>query len=95
MADGRQNNGAKKGEHRGQGRKPKADEEKVRFLATAAITKKYGSEEQGFQALLDSQEPTLIKFVYEHAYGKPKERLEHYTPEGINIVFKRGKSQND
>lgn len=60
----------------GAGRKPKADEERVRNLAVGAIVAKYGSEEAGFLALLDSGEPSLIKFAYEHAFGKPKERFE-------------------
>lgn len=76
MADGRLNNGAKKGENRGQGRKPKTDEEKVRNLAVSAIVAKYGDEQKGFQALLNSGEASLIKFVYEHAFGKPKEKVE-------------------
>jgi hypothetical protein len=77
MADGRRNNGAKKGENRGQGRKTKAEEEKVKGLAVSAIVKRYGSEEKGFLALLDSGEASLIKFVYEHAFGKPKDKIEN------------------
>lgn len=84
MADGRKNNGAKKGESRGQGRKAKADEDKIRNLAISAIVKKYGSEQAGFEALLDSGEPSLMKFAYEHAFGKPKEKIEHSGEMGIS-----------
>lgn len=58
----------------GAGRKPKADEEKVRGLAVSAIEKKHGTLEAGFLALLDTQEPALVKFVWEHAVGKPREK---------------------
>lgn len=68
----------------GSGRKTKADEDKVRSLAVAAIVKKYGSEQKGFEALLDSGEPTLMKFTYEHAFGKPKDKVEHSGEMGIS-----------
>lgn len=74
---------ARGGPGRGQGRKPKADEDKVRNLAVKAITERYGSEKEGFMALLNSLEPSLMKFVFEHAFGKPKERLEHSGEMGI------------
>lgn len=61
----------------GAGRKTKAQEDRVRELAVSSIVSKYGSEEAGFKSLLESGEPSLIKFVYEHAFGKPKEKLEH------------------
>ncbi len=61
----------------GAGRKPKADEDKVRTLAEDAIKKKYGSLQAGFAALLDSGSDMLVKFAYEHAFGKPKEKIEH------------------
>jgi hypothetical protein len=88
MADGRQNNGARKGENRGQGRKPKADEQKVRHLAISAIIKIYGSEEKGFIALLESGEPTLRKLVYEYAYGKPTEKVQHSGDPELPVIFK-------
>ena len=88
--DGRAKNGAVKGVSRGQGRKPKAEEETVRNLAISAIVAKYGSEEAGFEALLTSGEASLIKFVYEHAYGKPKERVEQSG--GITINWHEQKT---
>ncbi len=86
--DGRKNNGARKGENRGQGRKTKAEEEQVRFLCISAIVKKYGSEEKGITALLDSGEASLVKFVYEHAYGKPTEKVQHSSDPDQPVYFK-------
>jgi len=67
---------AKGGTRPGAGRPSKADEQRVRDLSVKAIIGHYGSEELGFKALLDSKEPVLIKFVFEHAYGKPTEKHE-------------------
>lgn len=60
----------------GGGRPKKADEQRVRDLSVKAIVAHYGSEEAGFKSLLESKEPVLIKFVFEHAYGKPTEKHE-------------------
>lgn len=57
------------------GRKPKAEEERVNALAIKALVEKHGSEEGAFKALLDSKEPSLVKFVYEHAFGKPRDKV--------------------
>lgn len=76
------------GKREGAGRKSKVEEDRVRGLAVAAIVKKYGSEEAGFMALLDSGESSLIKFVYEHAFGKPKEKHEFTGEDGGAIIFK-------
>lgn len=83
--DGRKNNG---GAGRGQGRKTKAEEEQVRNLCISAIVKKYGSEQQGIKALLDSGEASLIKFVYEHAYGKPTDNIKHSSDPDQPVYFK-------
>lgn len=76
------------GSRKGSGRKPKADEEKVKNIATTAIIEAYGSLEDGMRALLTSGETTLIKFVFEHALGKPREKmdldLEDHTPVILN-----------
>jgi hypothetical protein len=63
----------------GAGRKPKADEEKIRGLAVSAIEKKHGTLEDGFLKLLESGEASLIKFVWEHAVGKPREKVDMDT----------------
>lgn len=77
---------AKGGARPGAGRPTKTDEERVRDLSVQAIVSKYGTEEMGFKALLDTQEPVLIKFVFEHAYGKPKEKHE-LTGKGGSTLF--------
>lgn len=67
---------ARGGARPGGGRPKKADEQRVRDLSIQAIISQYGSEEAGFKSLLQSKEPVLIKFVFEHAYGKPTEKHE-------------------
>lgn len=78
----------KGGARPGAGRPPKADEQRVRDLSVAAIIKVYRSEEEGFEALLNSKESVLIKFVFEHAYGKPKEHHELTGADGGPIDHK-------
>ena len=72
------------GKRKGAGRKPKAEELKIVNAATEAITKVHGSLQEGFEALLNSEEPSLIKWVFEHAAGKPKETVD-ITTNGENI----------
>ena len=72
----------------GAGRKSVADEEKTRDKAKAAISAKYGSLEDGLKALLDSEEPSLVKFVYEHAFGKPTENLDLQSEGKMDIIVK-------
>jgi hypothetical protein len=67
---------ARGGAGRGQGRKPKAEELRVRDTAVEAITEKYGSLKEGFLALLRSPEASLVKWVFEHAAGKPTDKLD-------------------
>lgn len=77
---------ARGGARPGGGRPKKADEQRVRDLSIVAIKSHYGSEEKGFKALLASGEPVLIKFVFEHAYGKPTEKHELFGKDG-NPLF--------
>lgn len=79
----------------GAGRKAKVDENKTRDLAIEAIKGKYGEEMAGFQALLNSQEPSLIKWVFEHAYGKPKERIELDATLTGDLYIGYGKPSDD
>jgi hypothetical protein len=75
----------KGGAIKGAGRKSKAEELKVATQAVSAITTKYGSPEAGFLALLESGEASLIKWVFEHAYGKPQDKVDVTTKgESIN-----------
>ncbi len=60
----------------GAGRPSKAEEQKTASLAKAAIAGKFGTVEAGFQWLLESGEPSLIKFVFEHAFGKPQDNVD-------------------
>lgn len=64
------------GKRPGAGRKPKVDEEKVRGLAVSAIEKRFGSVENGFDHLLQTGEASLVKFVWEHAVGKPRDKMD-------------------
>jgi hypothetical protein len=75
------------GARTGAGRKSVADEEKTRSKAKAAITEKYGSIEDGLKALLGSGEQSLIKFVFEHALGKPADDID-ITTNGKDITSK-------
>ena len=91
----------------GAGRKPKVDEEKIRGLAVAAIEKKYGGIQQGFEKLLESNEPSLIKFAWEHAVGKPRDKMDIdldsplgpsviiNTPAGIDINLPDNTEESD
>jgi len=69
----------------GQGRPKKAEELKIVNTATNAIIARYGSLEAGFEALLKTGEPSLIKWVFEHAAGKPQERID-ITSNGKEVI---------
>lgn len=74
----------------GSGRKTKADELKVQNLARGALIAKYGSEEKAFEALLETKEPSLLKFVYEHAFGKPREKVDMDNSGQLTLRIIRG-----
>ena len=72
MADGRKNNGAKKGVYQGQGRKPKAEEQKL-------IEKLSPLEDKAFKALenaITDEHSWALRLWFEYMYGKPKEKVE-------------------
>lgn len=71
----------------GSGRRSIADEENTRAKAKAAISGLYGSVEEGLKKLLQSGEPVLIRFVYEHACGKPPDQVD-VTTNGKDISTK-------
>lgn len=75
----------KGGARPGAGRKSGRDEEKARKLCITAIERKYGSLEEGLVALLESDEPSLQKFVFEHAIGKPTDKID--LGEGTGNVY--------
>jgi len=86
LADKRKNNGAKKGENRGAGRKPKSYEHEIR----AAI-----EEAAGDGGLLSLWQSTFTEArkgsishqntIYAYYYGKPKEHID-LTTDGEQIL---------
>jgi hypothetical protein len=80
--DGRKYNGARKGEFRGQGRKPKSTEleliEKLTPLESLALEKL----KEGVQ----SGEFNFIKLYFEYRFGKPKISNEEPDTGGITQI---------
>jgi hypothetical protein len=64
------------GKRIGAGRKPLSEELKTADLCRTAIINHFGSLEAGLIYMMQSGEPALIKFVFEHAYGKPTDKVE-------------------
>lgn len=73
--DNRKNNGAKAGENRGQGRKPKATEIQLIELLSPLETIAFKALEKGVKA----GEFPYIKLFLEYRYGKPKQQIEVKT----------------
>jgi len=67
----------------GAGRPKKAFELDVRNIAIKAIEEYYGSIHNGFVTLLNSKEPTLIKFCWEHGVGKPTDQIQMNVEQDI------------
>lgn len=63
------------------------DEIAARELAVQAIVTKFGGLEQGMVALLNSEEPSLVKFVWEHAIGKTPDKIIHKGDEEAPVIF--------
>lgn len=74
----------------GAGRKARAQEERIQSLAIKSLVGKYGSEEKALEALLETKEPSLIKFVYEHAFGKPREKVDMDNTGELTLKIIRG-----
>ena len=81
MADGRKNNGAKKGENRGAGRKSKDEENRIRGLSIGALTEVFGSEEEAMKSLAEQAKESFphFKLLLEYAYGKPVQTIDQNT----------------
>lgn len=82
MADGRRNNGAKKGVKQGQGRKSKAEEQQL-------VEKLSPLEPLAFKALneaLSEGSNWAVKLYFEYMYGKPKEKKEITLLEETPII---------
>ena len=90
MEDGRKNNGAKKGENRGQGRKTKASEEQVRRLGLDAIENVYGSIEKYYIHIAKESMESFphLKLLQEYVFGKPKEVIEVISEEEEDLDYK-------
>jgi hypothetical protein len=73
MADGRKRNGGHS--PKGVGRKPKADEDRIRTLSIGALERIYGSEAKAFEYIADLSRDSFphLKLLFEYAYGKPKD----------------------
>jgi hypothetical protein len=78
---------AKGGARPGAGRKRVHDEIAARDIAIKAIITVYGSLEEGMQKLLLSTEPSLMKFVFEHALGKPADKVVHAGDPDAPVKF--------
>jgi hypothetical protein len=80
--DGRKFNGARKGEYRGQGRKPKASEleliEKLSPMEAEALHKLAEGVRSG-----DFQ---FLKLFFEYRFGKPKQQVEDTGSGGITEI---------
>ncbi len=80
--DGRINNGAKAGENRGQGRKPKATELELIERLSPLDSIAFEALEKGVKA----GEFNFIKLYMEYRYGKPKQQLDIKTPKlGVDL----------
>lgn len=82
----------KGGKRPGAGRPKLADELRSAEIAKGALIKKYGTMEAAIEALIDSKEPSLIKFVYEHAMGKAPDKIDHSFTGPLTLRIVRGKS---
>lgn len=70
------------GAGRGQGRKSVSEELNSRMISQAGIINTFGSLQKGIEYCLNSGEPSLIKFVFEHALGKPVDRVAQTDKDG-------------
>ena len=73
--DKRKYNGAKTGENRGQGRKPKASEIELIELLSPLDAKAFEALEKGVK----SGEFNYIKLFFEYRFSKPKQQIEINT----------------
>lgn len=67
---------AQGGVRKGAGRPRANDEIMARDMCRAALIRKYGSWEKAMDDLVASKDPILRRFVFEHAIGKPQEKVE-------------------
>lgn len=79
---------AKGGARPGAGRKPKAEEDKIRRFSINAMTKVFGSEEAMWDHVAQQAQESFphLKLLFEYTYGKPKETKE-VTLAGEQPIF--------
>ncbi|MCW5516153.1 hypothetical protein [Muriicola sp. Z0-33] len=80
MPDGRSNNGGHSTKGYA-GRKPKADEDRIRGLSINALQEVFGSEEKAFEHIASMARESFphLKLLLEYAYGKPMESKQINT----------------
>jgi len=76
---------AKGGARKGAGRKPKAEEQKTAAICRAALIAIHGSDESVIKAMMQTEEPALMKWVLEHAYGKPVDKVAQTDADGNDL----------
>jgi hypothetical protein len=64
------------GKRKGSGRKSIAEELGTKDLARNALIAKYETLDNALKKLLETGEPALVKFVFEHAFGKSPEHID-------------------
>lgn len=82
------------GKRIGAGRPTVAKELQTSVLAREVLINKFGSLNEALIALLEMNEPALIKFVFEHAFGKSPDKIEHTGDVSgkLTLHIVRGKS---
>ena len=75
----------------GAGRPTIAKELATADLARNVLIKKYGSLNEALIALLQTEEPALLKFVFEHAFGKSPDKIEQNIKNEIRLHIVRGR----
>ena len=80
------------GARQGAGRKPKAEEERVRKLGLDAIASVYGSVEKYYEHIAKESKESFphLKLLQEYVFGKPKEVVEN-----INHNFNQDLTKED
>ena len=58
------------------GRRPTAIDLKTSELARESLTEYYGSLKDAMLAALEDKDTIMRKFVYEHAFGKPTDKIQ-------------------
>ena len=66
------------GKREGAGRKPKAEEDRIRGFSLAALTKVYGSEQNAWNYIAEKSKESFphLKLIFAYTYGEPKEIKE-------------------